>query len=176
MTLAACGSSATRAPAAEQPKADAAAPATAPPATDTQKENTSAAPAASTSKYRLPKDFSISDTHVEMLGVPLYPGSATLELPGLGNKVELKNSEGGSTSVNYILEDGVSWPDVVRFYKDALEPNGWKGISGILTVPTENLPMGMVAFQKDKLIVVIRFADGSQENTSPMLSVIYSQK
>jgi hypothetical protein len=130
---------------------------------------------APTSRFRINKPFTLAERQIELPGVPLYPGSQTLALPGIGATMERKTPEIESTSVQYVLEDGVRFPQVAAFFKTALETDGWKGQAGVLTDSSDqDLPIGMLVYQKDKTTLAIRYADGSQENTSPMLSLVYS--
>jgi hypothetical protein len=169
LSLAACGGSSGDAPAASKPAEK---PAAGQPAAEAITAPAEQAPPAS--KYRLPKDFELSEEQVELPGIPLYPGSATLSLPGIGPRMGGNSDKGSATTVQYVLEDGVKWQQVRRFYLEKLEADGWKQIDAKILGEEEDLPIGMLTFEKEKRFVSFRYGDSTQTKASPLLNVIYT--
>jgi hypothetical protein len=169
MTFAACGGASTESSAAKQPAAERATAVVDAPQPAAPAEN--AQPA---SKYRVPKDFELSAEQVELPGIPMYPGSATLSLPGVGPRMGGNSDKGSATSVSYVLEDGATWSQVGGFYKEKLEADGWKEIGGQLSGKIEDLPIGILSFEKDKLFVNFQYGDSTQTKAGPILNVIYT--
>lgn len=168
MTLGACGGTSADSPGAQSPAAQS------PAAKAPEAPAAAAAPAEPASKYRVPKDFELSAELVELPGVPPFPGSASLTLPGVGPRMGGKSDKGSATTVWYVLEDGVKWQQVKRFYKEKLEADGWKEIGAVLAGGDEDLPIGFLTFEKDKLFVSFTYGDSSQTKVSPTLNVMYT--